>query len=52
LSAQIDSQDAIVSFQTLLGAVRQAGHPLYLLIDEYDSFANKLMMGHRNTEER
>jgi len=50
-SLKIDHQDAIASFQTLLGAVRQAGHPLYLLIDEYDNFANELMMGHRATEE-
>ena len=50
-SLKIDHQDAIASFQTLLGAVRQAGHPLYLLIDEYDNFANELMVGHRATEE-
>ncbi len=50
-SLQIDHQDAIASFQTLLGVVRQTGHPLYLLIDEYDNFANELMMGHRATEE-
>ncbi len=29
---------------TLLGVVRQAGHPLYLLIDEYDNFANEVMV--------
>jgi len=29
---------------TLLGAVRQAGHPLYLLIDEYDNFVNEVMV--------
>ena len=48
---QIDPQDAIASFQTLLGAVRQTGHPLYLLIDEYDNFANELMMGRWSAEE-
>jgi len=30
--------------------VRQVGHPLYLLIDEYDNFANELMTGHRSVE--
>ena len=33
---------------TLLGAVRQTGHPLYLLIDEYDNFINEVMV--RNVE--
>jgi len=45
---QIDHQNAVSSFQSLLNAVRQTGHPLYLLIDEYDNFANELMMGHRS----
>jgi len=48
---QIDPQDALASFQSLLNAVQQTGHPLYLLIDEYDNFANELMMGRRATEE-
>ena len=47
----IDPQDATTSFHGLLGAIRQTGHPLYLLIDEYDNFANELMMGHRPAEE-
>ncbi|WP_256091490.1 AAA family ATPase [Candidatus Thiosymbion oneisti] len=47
---QIDPQDALSSFRSLLVAVQQAGHPLYLLIDEYDNFANELMMGHRSAE--
>ncbi|NNJ83412.1 MAG: AAA family ATPase, partial [Gammaproteobacteria bacterium] len=48
---EIDSQDAISSFRSLLAAVQQTGHLLYLLIDEYDNFANELMMAHRNTDE-
>jgi len=48
---KIDSQNALASSQSLLNAVRQAGHTLYLLIDEYDNFANELMMGHRSAEE-
>jgi len=42
----IDPTDAISSFESLLTAVKQSGHRLYLLIDEYDNFANELMMGH------
>lgn len=48
---RIDPQNALASFQLLLNAVYKTGSPLYLLIDEYDNFANELMMGHRNTEE-
>ncbi len=48
---QIDPQDALASFQSVLNAVQQTDYPLYLLIDEYDNFANELMMGHRDTEE-
>nr|VFJ70589.1 MAG: PD-(D/E)XK nuclease superfamily protein [Candidatus Kentron sp. FM]VFJ72440.1 MAG: PD-(D/E)XK nuclease superfamily protein [Candidatus Kentron sp. FM]VFK19673.1 MAG: PD-(D/E)XK nuclease superfamily protein [Candidatus Kentron sp. FM] len=50
-SIQINPQDALSSFQSLLNAIQQTGHPLYLLIDEYDNFANELMMGHRYAEE-
>ena len=51
VSLQIDPQDALSSFQFLLNTIQQTGHSLYLLIDEYDNFANELMMGRRNTEE-
>jgi hypothetical protein len=30
----------------LMGAVRRAGHKLYVLIDEYDHFANRLLADH------
>jgi hypothetical protein len=43
----IDPSDAIASFQSLLTAVRESGYRLYLLIDEYDNFANELMIEHR-----
>jgi hypothetical protein len=42
---QIEPEDAIDSFLSLLRAVRQTPYRLYLLIDEYDNFANELMMG-------
>nr|VFJ45226.1 MAG: PD-(D/E)XK nuclease superfamily protein [Candidatus Kentron sp. DK] len=47
----IDPQDALSSFRSLLTAIKQVGHPLYLLIDEYDNFANELMIGHRTGEQ-
>jgi len=40
----IEPEDAIDSFLSLLSAVRQTPYRLYLLIDEYDNFANDLMM--------
>jgi len=48
---RIDPQNALASFQFLLNAVYKAGYPPYLLLDEYDNFANELMMGHRGVEE-
>jgi len=43
---RINPTNAISSFESLLTAVKQSGHRLYLLIDEYDNFANELMIGH------
>jgi len=40
----LDPQDAMTSFQSVLTAIRQTPYKLYLLIDEYDNFANELMM--------
>lgn len=50
LPIQIEPADAIASFMSLLRAVRQTPYRLYLLIDEYDNFANELMMGSRPTD--
>jgi hypothetical protein len=45
--------DALASFQSLMTAIRHTEYKLYLLIDEYDNFANELMMsGHRNSQEQ
>jgi Predicted AAA-ATPase len=41
----IDPHNAIASFQSLLSAVNLTSHKLYLLIDEYDNFANEILMG-------
>ncbi|MCP4703878.1 MAG: AAA family ATPase, partial [candidate division Zixibacteria bacterium] len=37
--------NAIRTFQSVLAAISQTPYRLYLLIDEYDNFANDLMMG-------
>ena len=42
---EIEPKDALDSFQSLLGAVKSTPHRLYLLIDEYDNFANEILMG-------
>ena len=41
---KIDKNDAIFSFELLLGALMLSPYNLYLLIDEYDNFANSVMM--------
>ena len=44
---EVDPENAVNSIESLLSATRKSGHPVYLLIDEYDNFANELMMGVR-----
>ncbi len=48
----VNFDDALVSLQSLVSAVRLTPHPVYLLIDEYDNFANTVMMGIQSTEKR
>ncbi|MFN0121459.1 MAG: AAA family ATPase [Blastocatellia bacterium] len=36
--------NAISSFERLLGIISRTSHRLYLLIDEYDNFANEILM--------
>jgi hypothetical protein len=40
----LDPANALSSFEQLLGSVRSSGYELYLLIDEYDNFANEVLM--------
>jgi len=40
----LDEQDALRSFASLLTAVQATPYPLYLFIDEYDNFANQVLM--------
>ena len=47
---EIDETDALHTFQSLLTAVRLTPYRLYLLIDEYDNFANEVLMGRPLTE--
>ncbi len=46
---EIDRHNAMYSFESLLVAVQTTSRKLYLLIDEYDNFANELMMAPANT---
>lgn len=41
---EINRDDALFSLTTLVGASQSEGHPICLLIDEYDNFANTIMM--------
>ena len=48
----IYESDALRSVQSLIGAVSKAEYPIYLLIDEYDNFANEVMMRVRTEADR
>ena len=50
--AAIDRDDAISSIDSLISSVRMTGNPIYLLIDEYDNFANEIMMGVQRDNQR
>ncbi|CAN2046378.1 AAA family ATPase [Candidatus Magnetomoraceae bacterium gMMP-13] len=41
---EINPDDAISSIKSLVSSVRSTSYPIYLLIDEYDNFANEVMM--------
>ena len=42
---ELHPTNAMRSFQSILAAVNQTPYKLYLLIDEYDNFANEVLMG-------
>jgi len=49
----INPADALDTFQSLLANVQTTPYPLYLFIDEYDNFANKVLMAQRtDSQER
>lgn len=41
---EINMDDALYTMERLVGSAEALGHPVYLLIDEYDNFANTIMM--------
>jgi hypothetical protein len=45
IKIKIEPDNSISSFQSLLTSASLSKHKLYLLIDEYDNFANEVMMG-------
>ena len=49
---ELDEKDALVSFQALTDSVRQTPYKLYLLIDEYDNFANEVMSAQLHGQDR
>ena len=49
---EIDRDNGINSISSLISSVRKTPYPIYLLIDEYDNFANTIMMGVRHETSR
>ncbi len=43
-SIRLHPSNAISSLESVLHATRASGHKIYLLIDEYDNFANEVLM--------
>ncbi|QEP42479.1 AAA family ATPase [Ectothiorhodospiraceae bacterium BW-2] len=40
---RLNGDDALRSLENLINVAAGAGHPLYLLVDEYDNFANEVL---------
>ncbi len=49
---KINYSNALYSISSLVSSVRMTPYPVYLLIDEYDNFANTVMMGVQSSEGR
>ncbi len=49
---KINYDNALYSLNSLVSSVRMTPYPVYLLIDEYDNFANTVMMGVQTTGKR
>ncbi|QEP42198.1 AAA family ATPase [Ectothiorhodospiraceae bacterium BW-2] len=49
---KIDERDALRSFKNLLTALKIVERPLYLLIDEYDNFANEVLTSREQGKKR
>lgn len=48
---KINETSVTASFWSLLSAVQQSAYKLYLLVDEYDNFANEVLMGGEPTSQ-
>jgi hypothetical protein len=44
---RINPDNALSSIKSLITSIRKTDYPIYLLIDEYDNFANEVMMSTR-----
>ncbi len=51
-SISIDAENSLTSFNYLVATTAALGHPLYLLIDEYDNFANEVMTSRHQSQTR
>ncbi|MDM8536652.1 AAA family ATPase [Desulfobacterales bacterium HSG17] len=49
IKIEIDSKNAVNSVKSLITSIRMTDYQVYLLIDEYDNFANQVMMGVRRS---
>ncbi|WP_045221609.1 AAA family ATPase [Desulfonatronum thioautotrophicum] len=49
---EISPENALSSLRSLCSSARTAGHPVFLLIDEYDNFANEVMMSAQRDSRR
>ncbi len=49
---EVDRDNCINSINSLLSSVRMTPYSIYLLIDEYDNFANTIMMGVQKEKHR
>ncbi|MGI9212098.1 MAG: AAA family ATPase [Methylococcaceae bacterium] len=48
----INPEDAVYSFHNLLTVIQNTEHKLYLFIDEYDNFANEVLMAKKENYEK
>ncbi len=49
---EIDPSDAIASLNNLLAVSQATSYGVYLLLDEYDNFANEVLLGGRSTSQQ
>ncbi|MEY4193716.1 MAG: hypothetical protein RLZZ226_84, partial [Pseudomonadota bacterium] len=52
LTVELNPDDSLYSFNNLLTAIQATNHKLYLFIDEYDNFANEILMAKKEHYEK